>query len=61
MNENNRVLPIIFSIIFLIGFMVGVCVVETKYDKDTYDCTVKCPNNSHSIFFDNACYCKVGE
>jgi len=57
MNENS-ILPIIFVIVFFIGFLIGASVVHTE---DTYDCTVKCPNNSHSIFFDNACYCKVGE
>jgi hypothetical protein len=58
MNENNRVLPIIFCIIFFIGFIIGASVIHTKYNKDTYDCTVKCLM-VHSIQFNDKCYCEV--
>lgn len=45
-----------FMCLFLFGFMTG----KMLYKHDTFDCTNSC-DKKHSIYFDNACYCKAGE
>lgn len=57
---NNEV-AVIAGISFLvgIGIVFGVVSENSLYDFDTYDCTVKCPGNSHSIKFNQVCYCEV--
>jgi hypothetical protein len=57
--DNNRVAAIICSIVFFIGFLIGAAVIGSKFKADKYDCTVKCPNNSHSIYVDEKCFCEV--
>jgi hypothetical protein len=41
-------------------FMMGVWTALTFYKYDTFDCTNSC-GGKHSIYTNNACYCKVGE
>lgn len=57
---NNEV-AVIAGIPFLvgIGFLFGILSEGSVYDFDTYDCTIKCPDNSHSIEFNQVCYCEV--
>lgn len=47
------------SIGVVIGFVIGSIDARPDYKKDTYDCTVKCPNMAHSIQFNQTCYCEV--
>jgi hypothetical protein len=57
---NNEV-AVFAGISFLlgIGIVFGVAIEGSVHDFDTYDCTIKCPNNSHSIEFNQVCYCEV--
>lgn len=43
----------------VIGFVIGSTSVRSDYKRDTYDCTVKCPNMAHSIEVDQICFCEV--
>ena len=36
----------------VIGFVIGSISFRSDSEKDTYDCTVKCPNMAHSIEVD---------
>lgn len=56
---SNQVIAIVFVIALFIGFLYGVFMARGSYNLDAYDCTIKCPNNSHSILFDKTCYCEV--
>ena len=58
-NEAVRITVIIAMIMLFVGFVVGIVSAPSSYKKDTYDCTVKCPGNSHSIKFNQVCYCEV--
>ena len=58
MSEVNVVGSMI-SISILIGVVLGAIAINSRFQRDTYDCTVKCPNNSHSIYVDEKCYCEV--
>lgn len=42
--------------IFVIGFWLALAL----YKYDTYDCTNLC-GGKHSIYNNNACYCKIGD
>lgn len=57
--DNTRIIGILCSFVFLIGAIIGMLSISSKYKADTYDCTVKCPNNSHSIYVDEKCFCEV--
>jgi hypothetical protein len=59
MENEGRVIILFIGLAATIGFIVGKVVAYSNYERDTYDCTIKCPNNSHSIQFDNVCYCEV--
>lgn len=59
-NEAVSVAAFLAVIMLIIGAAIGSMLVSTiDYKKDTYDCTVKCPDNSHSIKWNSACYCEV--
>jgi hypothetical protein len=59
MENESRVIAYIISVSLLVGIMVGAIVINSRFQRDTYDCTVKCPNNAHSISVDEKCYCEV--
>ena len=59
MYDQNRSIVIIGALTATIGFLIGVFVTVSRFQKDTYDCTVKCPNNAHSISINQTCYCEV--
>lgn len=59
MEEQNRIIGVIGALTAIIGFIIGSFVAVSRFQKDTYDCTVKCPNNSHSIYVDEKCFCEI--
>ena len=59
MEEQNRVIGLIGALTAIIGLLIGSFVAVSRFQHDTYDCTVKCPNNSHSIYVDEKCFCEV--
>lgn len=59
MEGEGRVISIFLSIAALLGFIVGAIAINANYQKDTYDCTVKCPDNAHSIYVNEKCYCEI--
>ena len=59
-NEAVSVAAFLAAIMLIIGAAIGSMFASAiLYEKDTYDCTVKCPGNSHSIKFNQVCYCEV--
>jgi hypothetical protein len=59
-SEAAYVAAILAIIMFFIGVAIGsVSTFHVYYEKDAYDCTVKCPDNSHSIRFNKTCYCET--
>lgn len=58
MNEGNAIASMV-SISILVGLILGAIVINSRFQRDTYDCTVKCPNMAHSIYVDDNCYCEV--
>lgn len=56
--DNNRVVAILCSIIFFVGFLIGASLIRSQYKTDTYDCTVKCLM-VRSIQYNDKCYCEV--
>jgi hypothetical protein len=59
MEGEGRAIAYIVSVSILVGLMLGAIAINSRFQHDTYDCTVKCPNNSHSIYVDEKCYCEV--
>lgn len=59
METESRAVSLLISIAALIGFIAGALVINSNYQKDTYDCTVKCPDNAHSIYINEKCYCEI--
>ena len=59
MENEGRVISIFISIGVLLGFIAGALAINSNFKKDTYDCTLKCPNNTHSIYVDEKCFCEV--
>lgn len=58
MSEGNAIASMI-SISILIGVILGAIVINSTFQRDTYDCTVKCPDNAHSIYVNEKCYCEI--
>lgn len=50
---------IVVGAIAIIAFIFGIYVSASRFQKDTYDCTVKCPDMAHSIYAYDKCYCEV--
>ncbi len=59
MESEGRVVGVIIGLAAMFGFLIGVIAFGARFQRDTYDCTVKCPNNSHSIYVDEKCFCEV--
>jgi hypothetical protein len=59
MENESRAIAYIISVSLLVGIMVGAILINSRFQRDTYDCTVKCPNMAHSIYVDEKCYCEV--
>lgn len=59
MGDNSFVailIVFICGLFFAFGFGAGT----SNYKGDAFDCTNTC-SGKHSIYHDNACYCKIGE
>ena len=59
MEEQNRVIGLIGALTAIIGFLIGSFVAVSRFQHDTYDCTVKCPDMAHSIQINQTCYCEI--
>lgn len=59
MKTESRAVVMLGCFIFLIGAIVGMIAINSQFKHDTYDCTVKCPDNAHSIEVDQTCFCEV--
>jgi len=61
MNSDDRgaLLTLIVGIVLVI-FVTGFWTALALYKYDTFDCTKLC-DGKHSIYNNNACYCKIGE
>lgn len=55
-NEPPLIFPAIIAAIFIFGIVFGIYI---AFQRDTYECTIKCPNNVHSISINQTCYCEV--
>lgn len=58
METENRSFAFAVALTALISYMVGSLVAVSRFKKDTYDCTVKCPNMAHSIQINQTCFCE---
>jgi len=58
MEEEGRAIVYAGLAAIFVGFIIGVIVVNSMFQRDTYDCTVKCLM-VHSIQFNDKCYCEV--
>jgi hypothetical protein len=59
MENEGRAIAYIISVSILIGVMLGAIAINSRFQHDTYDCTVKCPNMAHSIEVDQKCFCEA--
>ena len=59
METEGRPFVFIIALAAIISYLIGSFVAVSRFQKDTYDCTVKCPNMAHSIQINQACYCEV--
>lgn len=59
MEGEGRVISVFLGLAALFGFIIGAIAINSRFQHDTYDCTVKCPNNSHSIYVDQKCFCEI--
>jgi uncharacterized protein YneF (UPF0154 family) len=59
MEEQNRIIVIFGALAAIVGFIIGSFVAVSRFQKDTYDCTVKCPDMNHSIQYNQICYCEI--
>jgi hypothetical protein len=61
MNSDDRgaLLTLIVGIV-LVFFVTGFWTALTLYKHDTFECTNLC-GGKHSIYNNDACYCKIGE
>ena len=57
MSENTAIASMI-SISILVGVILGAIVINSTFQRDTYDCTVKCLM-VRSIQYNDKCYCEV--
>ena len=58
MEEEGRAIVWAGLAAIFVGFVVGAVVINSTFQRDTYDCTVKCLM-VHSIQFNDKCYCEV--
>ena len=59
METEGRAIVAAICVTALIGFMIGSFVTVSKFQINTYDCTVKCPDMAHSIQINQTCYCEI--
>ena len=59
METEGRAIVFVTALAAIISYLVGSFVAVSRFQKDTYDCTVKCPDMAHSIQVNQVCYCEV--
>jgi hypothetical protein len=59
METEGRAIVFVISLAAIISYLIGSFVAVSRFQKDTYDCTVKCPDMAHSIQVNQVCYCEV--
>lgn len=56
--EEISVVGVLLGLALALGWVGGGCAVMSTYEKDTYDCTLKC-DGTHSLKKLNVCYCET--
>jgi len=59
METEGRAIVVITALAAIISYLIGSFVAVSRFQKDTYDCTIKCPDMAHSIQVNQVCYCEV--
>ena len=59
METEGRAFIFIIALAAIISYLIGSFVAVSRFKKDTYECTIKCPQNAHSIRVGEICYCEV--
>jgi hypothetical protein len=59
METEGRAIVFVISLAAIISYLIGSFVAVSRFQKDTYDCTIKCPDMAHSIQVNQVCYCEV--
>jgi hypothetical protein len=59
METEGRAIVFVTALAAIISYLIGSFVAVSRFQKDTYDCTVKCPDMAHSIQVNQVCYCEV--
>ena len=59
METEGRAIVFVTALAAIISYLVGSFVAVSRFQKDTYDCTIKCPDMAHSIQVNQVCYCEV--
>ena len=59
MDEGAIIVGSLIGLTITIGLAIGIYAERASYQKDTYDCTVKCPQMVHSISYNGVCYCET--
>lgn len=49
METEGRAIVFVTALAAIISYLVGSFVAVSRFQKDTYDCTIKCPDMAHSI------------
>jgi hypothetical protein len=59
METEGRAIVFVTALTAIISYLIGSFVAVSRFQKDTYDCTIKCPDMAHSIQVNQVCYCEV--
>ena len=59
METEGRAIVFVTALAAIISYLIGSFVAVSRFQKDTYDCTIKCPDMAHSIQVNQVCYCEV--
>jgi hypothetical protein len=49
------------AIAFGLGVLLGTVGERGTYKRNTYECTIACPQNAQSLKHEGSCYCKNSE
>ena len=59
METEGRAIVFVTALAAIISYLIGSFVAVSRFQKDTYDCTIKCPDMAHSIQLNVVCYCEA--
>lgn len=59
METEGRAIVFVTALAAIISYLIGSFVAVSRFQKDTYDCTIKCPDMAHSIQVNQVCYCEA--